>query len=137
MGCDIHAFVEYKSKHDFRHDARWDSFSSDQINLDRNYNLFGYLTNGQVRYDPDMEYGINPRGLPEYPSHEVEEFSDPTNTHSHSWLTYEEFVEILELMRKNEDKDVFVPIQYYAILGVMKALVEVDMKVRFVFWFDS
>lgn len=27
--------------------------------------MFGYLTNGSVRYDPNLEFGIDPKGLPE------------------------------------------------------------------------
>jgi hypothetical protein len=58
MGCDIHLYIEYKSK-----DAqKWNSFGG-RINPGRNYTLFTLMA-GVRCYDTMMEY-IKPRGMPE------------------------------------------------------------------------
>ena len=62
MGADIHAFVEFKEKN-VKYDY-WDCFG-DEINLGRNYDMFGYLTDGLVRSSEVLKCGIEPRGLPE------------------------------------------------------------------------
>lgn len=57
MGCDIHMYIEYKSKK--RDD--WNYFGS-KINPGRNYFMFGLLSKG-VR--SQNEKGIEPKGLPD------------------------------------------------------------------------
>jgi hypothetical protein len=57
MGCDIHAYIEYKDpKYDW-----WDSFATG-INPGRNYTMFGLMAKG-VR--SDYNDGFIPKGLPE------------------------------------------------------------------------
>lgn len=68
MGCDIHAYIEYYSKQDYNKDKRCfvDCFSS-QIDLGRNYILFGLLAGVRsmcdsvvpvkgIPTDPEMSY---------------------------------------------------------------------------------
>lgn len=57
MGCDIHMYVEYKSKNRYN----WVGFGS-RINPGRNYFMFGLLSKG-VR--SDNEKGIEAKGLPD------------------------------------------------------------------------
>jgi hypothetical protein len=65
MGCDGHFYVEYSDK-EKRSDGKkyWHNFGG-RFNPGRNYGLFGFLTNGKVRYDCSPKHGIDPRGLPE------------------------------------------------------------------------
>jgi len=64
MGADIHMYVEYSDR-ETRSDGKkyWYNFGG-RFNPGRNYTLFGYLTNGQVRHSCDPKNGIDPRGLP-------------------------------------------------------------------------
>lgn len=71
MGCDIHAFVEFKDKKDKRNDPYWRSYS-DEIDLGRNYYMFGCLTNGNVRQSVKLKNGVDPKGLPDKVSFTVE-----------------------------------------------------------------
>lgn len=64
MGCDIHMYLEYADKEDQREERYWNSFSEGELNLYRNYGAFGYLTNGHVRADVNMKFGVDPKGLP-------------------------------------------------------------------------
>lgn len=57
MGCDIHAFLEYRRASDER--LYWRAFSG-ELNLDRNYEVFGSLA-GVRRERPH----VTPRGVPE------------------------------------------------------------------------
>lgn len=54
--------------------------------------------------------------------------------HSHSWLTLEEFENVLSMAEKNDEYG--VNIQYWALLDAMKRLATVG-DVRVVFWFDN
>lgn len=136
MGCDIHGYIEYRSKDDKRDEPHWNSVS-EELSLSRNYNVFGYLTDGQVRYDAELEFGIQPKGIPKGNlSYEVKE-SLGEDEHSHSWLSMNEYEMIIEEMLKNEDEDVYVGTDYHLVLDIMKALDKRDMVSRFVFWFDS
>lgn len=73
MGADIHGYIEYTRKEQQTFKTYWDSFGG-EINLYRNYPMFGYLTNGVVRYGLLNFETISPRGLPEIEmSYEVEE----------------------------------------------------------------
>lgn len=59
MGCDIHAYVEYR-----RPGTDWWSFGR-RINPGRNYRIFGRLTNGEVRWSEGRTLGLTPRGIPD------------------------------------------------------------------------
>ena len=137
MGCDIHGFIEYRSKDDKRDEPHWHAVS-EELNLGRNYNVFGYLTDGAVRYDPNLEFGVPPKGIPKGNlSFEVKEASEEDGYHSHSWLSFNEYEMLIEEMLKNEDEDVVVGTDYHLVLDIMKALDGRGMVPRFVFWFDS
>lgn len=58
MGCDIHVYVEYRSK---KEGGQWDSFGG-RINPGRNYLLFGIMSNG-VRSDPTFSFEV--KGMPD------------------------------------------------------------------------
>jgi len=60
MGCDIHAYVEYKEKEDNSNEYWW-GFGG-QINPGRDYTMFGILAG--VRYHPKK--GFDPRGIPNH-----------------------------------------------------------------------
>lgn len=138
MGCDIHGFIEYRDKDDKRDEPNWNSVSVDELSLGRNYNVFGYLTDGQVRYDPELKFGVHPKGLPKgNMSWEVNEQYKEGDVHTPSWLSLNEYEMLIEEMLKNEDEDVYVGIDYHLVLDIMKALDNRGMVPRFVFWFDS
>lgn len=143
--------------------------------------MFGYLTNGIVRYDPNLKFGIDPKGLPKdnlsydvqnacrlyitekgegdnettmenalkynekygcklyYSERDKEKplFVDSPDLHSHSWLSLTEYEMLIDEMKKNEDEDVYVNVQFLAVLDLMKSLENNGMKTRFVFWFDN
>lgn len=58
MGCDIHAFVEYKRQES----KRWQGVSSGEIALRRWYGIFAYMAGVRNYYNATY---IKPRGLPE------------------------------------------------------------------------
>lgn len=58
MGCDIHAYVEYKNQNADR--EHWNTFGG-RVNPGRNYLMFGYLAG--VRYDGPAV--VPPRGIPD------------------------------------------------------------------------
>jgi hypothetical protein len=67
MGCDIHLYIEYKSKKP-RYDgseSNWASFG-DRINPGRNYAMFGLMANVRNCYsDGKLPVLVEPRGMPE------------------------------------------------------------------------
>ena len=71
MGADLHMYIEYAEKKKYNGKKYWQTFGG-EIYPGRNYELYGYLTNGQVRYDVDFRNGISPKDLPDNLSYEVE-----------------------------------------------------------------
>jgi hypothetical protein len=67
MGCDIHLYIEYKSKKP-RYDGResnWASFGN-RINPGRNYAMFGLMANVRNCYsDGKLPVLVEPRGMPD------------------------------------------------------------------------
>jgi hypothetical protein len=67
MGCDIHLYIEYKSKkpqYDGR-ESTWHSFGK-SINPGRNYAMFGLMANVRNCYsDGKLPVLVEPRGMPE------------------------------------------------------------------------
>lgn len=136
MGCDINAFLEYSENKEF-----WNTFA-DNIHLGRNYRMFGYLTNGSVRYDVELGFGlgIDPRGTPPNPSYTVSEELNKwgNEVHNISWLSYKEFKKIIkEALKNSKDDDEKVPDEYLLLLKMMKFLKKRGYSVRIVFFFDS
>ena len=67
MGCDIHLYIEYKSKKtEFDgYDSGWQSFGG-RINPGRNYAMFGLMANVRNCYsDGKLPVLVEPRGMPE------------------------------------------------------------------------
>lgn len=59
MGCDIHLFIEYRSKHN----GRWRNFG-DEFRLNRNYLAFSLMAG--IRNNTGKKLAVvEPRGLPE------------------------------------------------------------------------
>jgi hypothetical protein len=67
MGCDIHLYIEYKSKkpqYDGR-ESTWHSFGK-SINPGRNYAMFGLMANVRNCYsDGKLPVLVEPRGMPD------------------------------------------------------------------------
>ena len=67
MGCDIHLYIEYKSKKtEFDgYDSGWQSFGK-SINPGRNYAMFGLMANVRNCYsDGKLPVLVEPRGMPD------------------------------------------------------------------------
>lgn len=122
MGCDIHAFVEYKNpNHSEEHE--WSGWGG-EFRLGRYYAIFAAMAG--VRNDgPPPKYP--PRGLPPKVNWKIQE---ARVEHTPSWLTADEFEEVT----------LGVPHftgEYRAVLAGMRSLEKSGFKVRLVFWFDS
>lgn len=165
MGCDIHAFVEY------RDGESWRAFS-EEINLSRHYGAFAALAG--VRNNPAWGLAtLEPKGLPddasyitldnykyfitdetnfdggyvshadaqkwiaEGVSHMIDErwVSDP-DAHTPSHLTTEEFEGAI-MQQDLELISTRDDVEYLATLGLMKHLEKNGYKARLVFWFDN
>lgn len=162
MGCDIHAYAEYRKKGQ----SQWNGFGG-RINPGRDYDLFGKLAD--VRGGPAL---IEPRGIPsdlaweacgDYhmlisDEHEgdgwcstakaqewvaaglskiVERNGRPDkvtdpDAHSASWLTADEFEAALNAPARWPHGD-----EYFALLAAMRDLEKRQNDVRLVFWFDN
>lgn len=59
MGCDIHAFIEYKSN---QVDINFNSFTDGEINIPRDYKIFSAIALGEGGIDDDVLFKT--RGLP-------------------------------------------------------------------------
>jgi len=67
MGCDIHLYIEYKSKKtEFDgYNPGWQSFGG-SINPGRNYAMFGLMANVRNCYsDGKLPVLVEPRGMPD------------------------------------------------------------------------
>lgn len=123
-------FLEYRPKK-----MDWEIFSLGEINLGRNYEMFGNLTGGRVRGEISVKTIIEPRGLPNDElslilSQIVAESSN--EYHNHSWLSYKEYKTILNQTEMEE-----IPIEYSLLLKMMKFLEKSGYETRLVFWFDN
>lgn len=128
MGADIHMYVEYKNKKE----KTWNTFIED-LSPFRNYDIFGFLTDGNVRSMETVKSSVPLRGLPDDVSTSTKEGCEDKEMHSISWITYKEFKSIL----KESKKKTHVGVDYKAVLASMKSLKKDGMKVRLVFCFDS
>lgn len=162
MGCDIHAYIEYKRTGD----TRWSPFGG-RINPGRNYQLFGLLAD--LRECGPPVYAL--RGMPSdaawHSENDNELFICETETeaesfttlerakqwvesgssrytkgkkfvthpdwHSHSWLTTAEYREVLNAYQA---KDSWPIPEYDAVLAAMERL-DTYGTARLVFWFDN
>jgi hypothetical protein len=147
MGCDIHFFVEVKTKNG------WELYSSP--NVTRSYALFAKLAN--VRNYNNIEPISEPKGFPEDASYLVKkeyEYWD-SDAHSASYLKSNEIVELEEWLKNEkpystEDDGWAANDLEHGILhsylcgnsfgGIKKYPDEKPEwieDVRFVFWFDN
>src|SRR5687768_14244906 len=124
MGCDIHAIVEdvevsaAAPTPDWAY-SNWTRFDD----LGRFYAIFGFLAG--VRHDgpPVVEKRGKPADLRDGnydPADDYATFGD----HSHSWLTPDEYAEVLrrfDALRTAEGFDA-APTEYHAVLDYMRAL---------------
>jgi len=98
MGCDIHAHMEIKV------DGEW--FYYAPVHIRRNYALFTRLANVRPGWHATIEPISDPRGLPD-----DLELADTTKLHlavwnldghSHSWISSQEFVDLIEWIKDND-----------------------------------
>lgn len=159
MGCDIHAYIEYKRKDG----KNWHGFGG-RINPGRNYFLFGRLADGVRGNGPAV---VPTRGIPDDAGWEVRDDGflfitedgqgDDCCTleqagqwapgkewkihdkiphpdwHSHSWATTQEWEDAIKPCTEPGSQDP----EYVAILGAMKIFEEMGFVSRVVYWFDN
>jgi hypothetical protein len=129
MGCDIHAYVEYR-----RQGERVWEYHSRALYF-RDYQLFGLLAGvrgqGQALYEP--------RGVPlDMSSHTRWEYEsgEGTDWHTPSWLNYDEFYNVVtEWWIKTRPFGSMLN-NVEATLSAMETL-KTYGDVRMVFWFDN
>lgn len=167
MGCDIHAFIEFKPKeYDY-----WDSFGG-ELNLGRNYEMFGFLTDGEVRSGDSLKSSIPPRGIPDGKlswdvddslklyitedgkgEHETtledaqrwrgkiynDKDGKPYMVDHPDWHTHSwlTYKEFKSILDEMKRKRIDVYTPYKAVLSVMKTFEEEKYLTRLVFWFDN
>ena len=123
MGCDIHAHAERTF------DERWDAdlifHSGGELDIERWYELFGYLAGVRGENDPI----VLPKGFPVRVSEETKESYDDwdSDAHTPTWITFKE-------MKKLPKKFKGEPFYKY-----MEALAKLhgESNIRMVFWFDN
>jgi hypothetical protein len=129
MGCDIHGMVEIKAYDDWEY---WQGIINLEF-LGRYYYLFGLL--GCDRGDENLypSRGI-PENISEFTKLILDEDEATYPPHSHTWITYDEFKEIIKrLGDTNFGKDWFV---LYKMLNVLYVAYG-DENVRLIIWFDN
>lgn len=128
MGCDVHPFIEYQ----IGDAGYWYSFSQGELELSRNYALFGYMA-GVRGFGPAI---VEPKGIPDGLSYRVRDQWVEVGEHTPSWLTLKECRQVSVLMEENSDWD--PPLEWPIIVSIMEQLQNATKKpTRLVFWFDS
>lgn len=160
MGCDIHAWIEYKNK-----TGEWFDFANPY--LVRDYAMFGLMAKARCEYNESFEA----RGIPEDVSYgalgrytlfviedeknkntgeiwqkevrgylgcgakfvSAKRISNP-DWHHASWLTVDEFEYCINKHRELCDWE---HVNYQATLSAMKEFKKADKDCRLVFWFDN
>jgi hypothetical protein len=164
MGCDIHAYIEYKAKG--KGNGNWRSFGG-RINPGRNYAIFGRLAQG-VRTDGPAVVPL--RGFPEdagfyakddallfvtadgkgdnYCTIEDAQRWNPgkyikihdhvphPDWHSHSWVSADELDRALGAAYADYPGNFPEP-EYQAVLVCMRSFEQQGFDSRLVFWFDN
>lgn len=139
MGCDIHPHFEVKIK------GEWKYYG--QGNSERNYLIFSKLA-GVRDYDNTTDKIDDPRGLPDDVTEMTKIHSDvyASDGHSHSWISSEEYVEVIQFMqdycRENKYEYEFDYVylfensfyDFHKERGILPEFVE---DFRMVFWFDN
>lgn len=139
MGCDIHVHIECQRYRE-RGVCSWQSFAAMGFEP-RDYELFGAMTNGEVRAPAPDGVAFPPRGYPadadddaneayyEGPDYWKRETPCP-DWHTPSWLTTAEYVQAMERVG---DVDYF----WRAVAVAMQSLEASGHPARIVFWFDN
>lgn len=143
MGCDIHLYIEVKTKNG------WELYS--RPNVERNYLLFAKMVG--VRNCDDTEPIQIPRGIPSDASYVVkkEKEQDGTNAHDSSYFNSNEIMILTQWLK--DEKPFFGDYKAndleWGILNCYLSGNSFDIKrypedtpcwikdVRFVFWFDN
>ena len=125
MGCDIHAFIEYKTDYE---SSRHRCLA--KLTLNRCYDLFSVLAD--VRNRDNITCVVRPKGIPTRLSWRAEDAYEEmgTDAHTASWLTEDEVIEALDILPKIKGANTS---ELKAILAMMQHLKEP----RLVFWFDN
>lgn len=162
MGCDIHLYIEHKTKEI----NRWWCFGK-RINPGRDYRIFAKLC-GVRNYYEELVPITTPRGLPEtisYVAKDDNEIYVSDTENNEGWVTKEKAEKWVELgiSRYTNDKKNFVTNpdwhshswattkeleqvfanednidnEWKVVLEIMKAFERLGEEVRIVFWFDN
>ncbi len=125
MGTDIHVMIEHRQ----RGSLWWRSLTEGEFSFGRYYPLFDALA-GAMCGEPM----IQPRGIPsDCSAYTIDQH--PSDGHSQTWLTPEEFKRILKRVGRRHGK-IDDP-EINAMLAAAKALEKGGMETRLVIWFDS
>lgn len=135
MGCDIHVYIEVKIN------GKWHLYN--QLDLSRNYHIFGYLAG--VRSEEKPHYDV--KGLPYDISIMVgyENKRWGSDGHTHSWLNQTELTEFVDYYEEHyKDSDYHRRYAMGYLYGNTYNLKEYPedypewvQDVRMVFWFDN
>ena len=103
MGCDMHVYVEKKKKGKWMsaqglmktEEGEMDVPYPDKVYNGRNYELFGFLTEGKVRSDPQI-YAGKLKGFPKDASPEIKKIFESweSDGHTPNYFTLEELEKI-------------------------------------------
>jgi hypothetical protein len=129
MGCDIHTYIEIfndkTNKWELAHGLKKDNDNKYEVPYcdrftDRNYILFGILTNGQVR---GKGYGIfSCKGIPtdcsDFVSSQIKYWS--IDGHSHSYLTFDEIEKGLSSLQKIKISGLILKNQLKKVKAILK-----------------
>lgn len=124
MGCDIHAFIEYKHKCD---SIGWTVLSESPFSLFRNYQMFGFMAG--VRGDVTL---FTQRGLPAGVDKTIPHEMEKDNNHSPSWLSYCEFHDCID-----EAEAKRIGPEWLAVLAAMRSFIDANIPCRLTFFFDN
>jgi hypothetical protein len=165
MGCDIHAYVEYRKAD--AEPREWINYGN-RINPGRNYWIFGLMSDGVRASFPESK---SAKGLPSdlgyasrwdallyidekeskghctllqatkwkgkiYERDGKPYATDHPDWHSHSWLSTAEYEEVLNTYDAMDSAN-YPEAEYRALLASMKELEKHGNEVRLVFWFDN
>jgi len=131
MGCDIHLFVEVKTKNG------WEVYTNPKIK--RNYTLFTKMAGVRKRKIEDIVPISEPKGLPSDMTYVASMSFQTDKYHSMSYLNRGEILQLYDFVQDNELGDLEGTILNCYLEGNSFAgdLPEWMSDIRFVFWFDN
>ncbi len=141
MGCDIHAHIEVKIS------GTWYYYAPAEIM--RNYIVFAKMADVR-NWDRSIIPISKPKGLPSSTTNMTKFHSDNWNSdgHSHSWLSYDEMVELVRFVKEREEEpwdnmkwtDFDVWLFDHSLLGFKEYPNKYPQgleDIRMIFWFDN